>query len=92
MLSEFLAQFGKAPCPHSVGTKKVGVDGGRDFDFEDNKSSYDTLHEQLFQLCTHDGTPEQARNAVYTILSMMKPQSETGGTIASCAHKEKVEF
>ena len=91
-LSEILARCGSAPRPLSAGTKKSGVDAGHDFDFEDNKSSYDTLREQLLRLCTHDGTPEQARNSVYTISSMMKPQAEAGGSLASRARKEKIEF
>ena len=91
-LSEILARCGTAPRSLSAGTKKSGVDSVHDFNFEDNKSSYDTLHEQLLRLCTHDGTPEQARNSVYTISSMLKPQAEAGGSLASRARKEKIEF
>ncbi|KAL3823061.1 hypothetical protein ACHAXA_011113 [Cyclostephanos tholiformis] len=91
-LSEILARCGTAPRPLSAVTKTGGVDGGHYFDSEDNNSSYNTLREQLVRLCTHDGTPEQARNSVYTISSMIKPQSESGGSIASRASREKIEF
>lgn len=91
MLSDILARCGTASRPTSGGSKKGGVDD-KDFESEDNKSSRDTLHEQLLRLCTHDGTPEQARNAVFTISSMMKSQSEDGESIASRASKEKKEF
>jgi len=91
MLSDILARCGTVSRPTSAGLKKGGVDD-EDFDFEDNKSSRDTLHEQLLRLCTHDGTPEQARNAVFTITSMIKSQSDDGESIASRVSKEKKEF
>jgi hypothetical protein len=47
MLSDILARCGTVSRPTSAGLKKGGVDD-EDFDFEDNKSSHDTLHEQLF--------------------------------------------
>jgi len=62
---------------------------------EDGKNSYDTLREQLLRLCTRDGTPEQARNSVYTISSMIQPPQSTSGeasNIASRVRKEKKEF
>lgn len=33
----------------------------------------DDLQTELFQLCTRDGTPEQARNAVYTLARLLHP-------------------
>ncbi len=91
-LSEILARCGTASRPLLAATKKSSVDGGHTFNSEDKNSSYNTLREQLLRLCTHDGTPEQARNSVYTISSMIKPQSELGGSIASRACNEKTEF
>lgn len=87
-LSDILARCGTASRPMLASSKTDGVD----IDFEDNKSSYDTLREQLLRLCTHDGTPEQARNSVYTISSMMTPQSDAGESMASRAYKEKKAF
>ncbi len=88
-LSEILARCGTGPHPSSLDT--TSEEGGSDFN-KDTKSSYDTLHEQLLRLCTRDGTPEQARNSVYTISSMIKPKSDVGGSIASYVRKEVKEF
>ncbi|KAL7541882.1 hypothetical protein ACHAXR_011327 [Thalassiosira sp. AJA248-18] len=102
MLSEILARSGTGTA--SSGKKKKSKKGSgdsMDFDEDDadgNKSSYDTLREQLLRLCTRDGTPEQARNSVYTISSMIKPQSQStpgsGGSssLAMRVRKEKKEF
>lgn len=90
MLSEILARCGTGPHPAS--SEKTRDQAERnDFD-KDTKSSYDTLHEQLLRLCTRDGTPEQAKNSVYTISSMIKPKSDVGGSIAAYARKEMKEF
>ncbi|KAL7553699.1 hypothetical protein ACHAWF_017019 [Thalassiosira exigua] len=89
-LSEILARSGPK-ASHPAGKKDA-----MDFDDDDDgKSSFDTLHEQLLRLCTRDGTPEQARNSVYTISSMIKPASQsTPGSEAIASHvgKEKKEF
>jgi hypothetical protein len=39
-------------------------------------ASEDDLQSQLFQLCTRDGTPEQARNAVYTLARLLNPSDK----------------
>ena len=84
MLSEILARCGTGP---------QSSEQAEEYDFnDDTKSSYATLHEQLLRLCTRDGTPEQARNSVYTISSMIKPKSDAGGSITSYVHKEMKEF
>jgi hypothetical protein len=88
-LSEILARCGTGPHLSSLNT--TGEEGSNDFN-KDSKSSYDTLHEQLLRLCTRDGTPEQARNSVYTISSMIKPKADIGGSIASYVRKEIKEF
>ena len=102
-LSGIMARCGPASAaaastshPSSSGKKKKGSKVSMDFDDEDGKSSSnDTLREQLLKLCTRDGTPEQARNSVFTISSMIKPPSQsTPGSsgMASRVRKEKKEF
>lgn len=91
-LSEILARCGGS---HPLSSGSGNKSDAEEFDFEgDNKASYDTLREQLLRLCTRDGTPEQARNSVYTIFSMIKPQSASGsaGSLAAHVRKEKKEF
>lgn len=71
-------------------SKKGG--GDDDMDFEDNT----TLREQLLRLCTRDGTPEQARNSIFTIYSMINPQSTASSpgknSLATRVRTEKEEF
>ena len=43
-------------------------------------------------MCTRDGTPEQARNAVHAISSLINPPSQPGADIDSRVRKEKREF
>ena len=43
---------------------------------EKDTDSVDTLRQQLHRTCTREGTPEQARNAVYAIAAMMNPRSK----------------
>lgn len=89
-LSDILARSGASAA--ACQTSKKGGDEEMEF-ADDDKSSYDTLREQLLRLCTRDGTPEQARNSVYTISSMIKPPSEqSSSNIASRVRKEKKEF
>mmetsp|Transcript_210 Transcript_210/g.393 ORF Transcript_210/g.393 Transcript_210/m.393 type:complete len:1914 (-) Transcript_210:1028-6769(-) len=101
-LSEILARSGSGTTASSR-TPSSGKKNKEDFDFDDDddkkkSSSYDTLREQLLRLCTRDGTPEQARNSVYTISSMIQPQSpqsqagDHSGDIAAQMVKEKKEF
>jgi len=112
-LSEIMARSGTGSQattarPPSGGKKKQKKRSSDEFeldsDDEEKKSSYDTLHEQLLRLCTRDGTPEQARNSVYTIASMIQPPSQSptttpgrsdgsnAATLASRVRKEKKEF
>lgn len=89
-LSEILARCGAAPHPSSSG-KKTRDDNDFDFEEEDENDNNSSLREQLLRLCTRDGTPEQARNSVYTISSMIKPRSG-GDSLAVRVSKEKKEF
>lgn len=41
-----------------------------------NGSDIEELKTQLLQLCTRDGTPEQAKNAVYTLTKLLNPKDE----------------
>ncbi|KAL7520542.1 hypothetical protein ACHAWX_005260 [Stephanocyclus meneghinianus] len=50
-----------------------------------------TLRSQLLCLCTRDGTPDQAKNSVHAILSLINPHTKTMD-VASCIRKEKEEF
>lgn len=86
-LSEILARCGVGH-PSSPGGSGKRKDDDDSLDFEDNTSSYDTLREQLLRLCTRDGTPEQARNSIYTLKSGLGG----GGTLSSRISKEKQEF
>lgn len=91
MLSEILARCGTGTGPHPSSADTISEEWDDDVN-KDTKSSYATLHEQLLRLCTRDGTPEQARNSVYTISSMIKPKSDVGVSIASYVRKETKEF
>jgi sister-chromatid-cohesion protein PDS5 len=59
---------------------------------EKDTDSVDTLREQLHRTCTREGTPEQARNAVYAIAAMMNPRSKPITDLSVRARKEKNEF
>eukprot|EP00804_Cyclotella_cryptica_P029241 CCRYP_011675-RB/>CCRYP_011675-RB protein AED:0.01 eAED:0.01 QI:1427/1/1/1/1/0.75/4/248/1365 len=50
-----------------------------------------TLRSQLLRLCTRDGTPEQAKNSVHAISSLINPQTKSTD-VASRLRKEKEEF
>jgi len=107
-LSEILARSGNAKSavsashPSSSGKKKKKDEFELDSEHDEEKSSYHTLREQLLRLCTRDGTPEQARNSVFTIASMIQPSSQqstpgavsiaSAATLASRVRKEKKEF
>ena len=117
-LSEVLARSGTAAKPESSrpgsSGKKKKIQKCKNDEFEmdsedlKEKSPRDTLRKQLLRLCTKDGTPEQARNSVYTISSMMRPipvsplssntpcrANEGDGNAAAVearAHNEKKEF
>jgi hypothetical protein len=51
----------------------------------DDSLTNDNFQAQLFQLCTRDGTPEQARNAVYTLARTV---SSSGGGASQRAHQD----
>lgn len=57
-----------------------------------DSDSVDTLRKQLHRTCTREGTPEQARNAVYAIAAMMNPRSKLITDLSVRARKEKTEF
>jgi len=59
---------------------------------EKDTDSVDTLRKQLHRTCTREGTPEQARNAVYAIAAMMNPRSKPITDLSVRARKEKNEF
>ncbi|KAK1741948.1 sister chromatid cohesion protein PDS5 [Skeletonema marinoi] len=59
---------------------------------EKDTDSVDTLRKQLHRTCTREGTPEQARNAVYAIAAMMNPRSKPVTDLSVRARKEKNEF
>jgi hypothetical protein len=59
---------------------------------EKDTDSVDTLRNQLHRTCTREGTPEQARNAVYAIAAMMQPRSKPITDLSVRARKEKNEF
>ncbi|KAL9188826.1 hypothetical protein ACHAXT_007204 [Thalassiosira profunda] len=95
-LSEVLARggAGAALARPSSGNKKTADDDdddGMDFD-DDGTSSYDTLRAQLLRLCTRDGTPEQARNGVLAISSLIGPAANLPGGTKARAQKERREF
>jgi len=97
-LSEILARSGAASAPsRAPSSGKKGRNDDMDFDDDENhRASYDALHGQLLRLCTRDGTPEQARNSVYAISSMIRrspPQSPpSSGGPAGRAREERKEF
>lgn len=48
---------------------------------QNNLENFVELQKQLMKLCTHDGTPEQARNAVYTLSRLLsRKQKNDDGT------------
>eukprot|EP00574_Skeletonema_japonicum_P008396 CAMPEP_0201719072 /NCGR_PEP_ID=MMETSP0593-20130828/4392_1 /ASSEMBLY_ACC=CAM_ASM_000672 /TAXON_ID=267983 /ORGANISM="Skeletonema japonicum, Strain CCMP2506" /LENGTH=1727 /DNA_ID=CAMNT_0048209463 /DNA_START=14 /DNA_END=5197 /DNA_ORIENTATION=+ len=59
---------------------------------EKDTESVDTLRKQLHRTCTREGTPEQARNAVYAIAAMMNPRSKPITDLSVRARKENTEF
>ena len=59
---------------------------------EKDSNSIDTLRTQLHRTCTREGTPEQARNAVYAIAAIMNPRSKPITDLSVRARKEKNEF
>lgn len=59
---------------------------------EKDTESIDTLRKQLHRTCTREGTPEQARNAVYAIAAMMNPRSKPITDLSVRASKEEAEF
>ena len=55
---------------------------------DDSELSADELQSQLLQMCTRDGTPEQARHAVYTLSRLICPASEGDDGVDVEASKE----
>ena len=53
--------------------------------------STEALRTQLLRLCTRDGTPEQARNSVLAISSLINPNTKSTD-LASRIQEEKEEF
>lgn len=54
----------------------VAISQPRGVNNEDTTNK-DDLRNQLTHLCTYDGTPEQARNAVYTLARLLNPGGES---------------
>lgn len=65
---------------------------GKGDDGDEASSMYDTLRSQLLRLCTKDGTPEQARNSVQALSSLVNPASQPVSDLTSRVRKEKKEF
>jgi hypothetical protein len=59
---------------------------------EKDTESIETLRTQLHRTCTREGSPEQARNAVYAIAAMMNPRSKPITDLSVRSLKEKNEF
>ena len=53
--------------------------------------STEALRAQLLRLCTRDGTPEQARNSVFAISSLINPHTKSKNLV-SRIQEEKDEF
>lgn len=53
--------------------------------------STETLRAQLLRLCTRDGSPEQAKNSVHAISSLINPQTKSKD-LSARIRKEKEEF
>jgi hypothetical protein len=60
---------------------------GDELAFDENED----LQQNLMQLCTRDGTPEQARNAVYTLARLLVPGAPIDGTASPAPSKKNME-
>lgn len=86
-LSEILARSGKSRSP-AVAPGPANSQDSFDFGDGDGENSHDVLREQLVRMCTRDGTPEQARNGVYGLSSMIGDSKD----VAARSKRERKEF
>jgi len=84
LISDILAKSASSMPASDVGGKGNGDD-------EETISIYETLRSQLLRLCKNDGTPEQARNSVHALSSLVNPVSQHL-SLPSRVKKEKKEF
>ena len=86
-LSEILARSGKSRSP-ADGPGPANSQDSFDFGDGDGEDGHEVLREQLVRMCTRDGTPEQARNGVYGLSSMIGDSKD----VAARSKRERKEF